>query len=98
MSRPLPRVKGSVDGTLKINTTDGDLSAGGVALPGDTPKFDTEDDQGGSLKEVGYYTERAQCGSVKADDDIDDAADDLVLNDAFDVTTVGFTYDAERAR
>jgi len=33
-----------------------------------------------------------------ADDDIDDAGDDLVISDAFNATTVGFTYDAECAR
>ena len=75
-------IKASVDGTLEINTNGSDIAAGGVALAGDTPKFDNV--------KVGYDN--------NADDDIDDGGDDLVVSDAFDATTVGFTYDAERAR
>ena len=42
---------------------------------------------------IGYDTERDQCGSVKADDDILDVGDDLLMNETFASTSVTVTHD-----
>ena len=60
-------VKGAIDGTLRINTTDSTHAAGGVAFAGYSPRFD-------NLK-IGY--------DYNDDDDIDDANDDVVVNETF---------------
>jgi len=65
------RFKVFVAGTEKINVTDSAISAGGVALSGDKPRFD-------ALK-IGYDN--------NADDDIDDAGDDLIRDETFQETT-----------
>ena len=70
-------IKAWVDGTLKINTTDSTHAAGGVALGGDQPKFD-------NLR-IGYDN--------NVDDDIDDADDDLVVNEDFASTNVTVSHD-----
>ena len=56
-----------VDGTQKINTTDGDIAWGTLALTGRSPKF--------SNVKAGYDN--------NADGDIADAGDDLVLSETF---------------
>jgi len=65
-----------VAGTLKVTDTDSDLAAGAVALGGESPKFD-------DLK-VGY--------DVNDDDDIDDAGDNLVVDEAFGSTDVTVSH------
>jgi len=78
-------IKVWVGGTQYINTTDGAFSAGGVAFGGEQAKFDNV--------KIGYDTECDQCGSTKADDDIDDAGDDLVVNEDFGGTGKSIAYD-----
>jgi len=70
-------IKVWVDGTLKANLTDSTIAAGGVAFGGDKPLFD-------ELK-IGYDN--------NADDDIDDAGDDLVLNEDFSSESTTIAYD-----
>ena len=70
-----------VDGTQKISTTDGDLSWGTVALGGRKPKF--------SNVKVGYDN------SSPGDDDIDDAGDDLIMNETFGATA--YTLNADHS-
>jgi len=78
------RTKVWVDAALKLNTTDASRPPGGVAFGG-VASFD-------NLK-IGYDTQRDQYGSVKADDDIDDAGDDLVVNETFASTSVTVVHD-----
>jgi len=65
-----------VAGTLEVTDTDSDLAAGAVALGGESPKFD-------DLK-VGY--------DVNDDDDIDDAGDNLVIDETFGSTDVTVSH------
>ena len=70
-------IKAWVDGTLKINLIDRTFGAGGVAFGGDQPKID-------NLK-IGY--------DVTGDDDIDDAGDQVVINETFGSTSVTVSHD-----
>ncbi len=66
------------DGTLEFNVSDGTHAAGGVALAGYADStFD-------NLK-IGYDS--------NADDDLNDAGDDLVVNTDFSSTSTTFAYD-----
>lgn len=65
------------DGSLKFDRTDSTFDSGGVGFSGDTALFD-------NLK-IGYDN--------NADDDIDDAGDDVVLDDNFSTKERTFTYD-----
>jgi len=66
-----------VAGTQKINTTDGDIAWGTVALSGRSPKF--------SNVKVGYDN--------NADGDIADVGDDLVLSETFATTAFTLNAD-----
>ena len=65
-----------VAGTLEVTDTDSDLAAGTIALGGEKAKFD-------NLK-VDY--------DVNDDDDIDDAGDNLVVNEGFGWTDVTVSH------
>jgi hypothetical protein len=67
-----------VEGTLEINTNAvGDVPAGGLALAGEKPLS--------SVVKAGY--------DGNADDDLDDAGDNLAVNETFGSTTITPTYD-----
>ncbi len=68
-----------IDGSLKIDVTDSTHAAGRVALSGYSPKFD-------NLK-IG------KDNSDPPDDDIDDAGDDLFVNEDFSSSSVTVAYD-----
>jgi RHS repeat-associated protein len=65
------------DGTKRFDVTDSTIDAGGVGFGGEQAKFD-------NLK-IGYDN--------NSDDDIDDAGDDVILDEDFASTQVSLTYD-----
>ena len=70
-------IKVWIDGTKEIDTTDSTFAAGGVSLAGDHTVFT-------NLK-IGYDN--------NSDDDIDDAGDDLLVDESFSSHTTTFSHD-----